>query len=109
MNRIPIRIRLTLPFAIAMAIVLAGTGAFVYVRVGDQLLGSVDANLRAQLEEVASNAREQHRSLIDRDASDGPSIAAVELPSGESLARTPPTLGPVPVSAHLRGTALFTT
>ena len=109
MNRIPVRIRLTLPFAIAMAIVLAGTGAFVYVRVGGQLLGSVDANLRAQLDEVGSNASEQHHSLSDRDASEGPTVAAVELPSGEVLARTPPTLSRVPVPARLHGTRLFTT
>ncbi len=86
MNRIPIRLRLTLPFAVAMAVVLAATGAFVYVRLGEQLLRTVDTNLRAQLVEVKANASEQH-NLIDKDATLGPTVAAVELPSGESLAR----------------------
>ena len=40
MNRIPIRVRLTLPFALAMAVVLAALGAFVYVRVSSTLLRS---------------------------------------------------------------------
>ena len=45
MNRIPIRIRLTLPFAVTMAAVLAAMGVFIYLRVGSQLLTSVDTNL----------------------------------------------------------------
>ena len=36
MSRIPIRLRLTLVFALAMAAVLAGVGLLVYLRVGDR-------------------------------------------------------------------------
>ena len=39
MTRLPIRIRLTLAFAVAMAAVIAGMGLFVYLRVGGALLG----------------------------------------------------------------------
>jgi signal transduction histidine kinase len=109
MSRIGIRIRLTLPFAVAMAIVLVATGAFVYVRVGNQLLASVDTNLRGQLAEVESNARGEHHALIDEDASEGPTVAAVELLSGAVLTRTPSTLAPLPVQSNVRGTVLFTT
>ena len=38
MSRLPIRLRLTLTFALVMVVVLAATGGFVYVRVGDALL-----------------------------------------------------------------------
>ena len=38
MSRLPIRLRLTLPFALVMAVVLAAMGFFVYVRVGGALL-----------------------------------------------------------------------
>ena len=48
MNRIPIRVRLTLPFALAMAVVLAALGAFVYVRVSSTLLRSADQTLLAK-------------------------------------------------------------
>ena len=47
MSRLPIRVRLTLPFALAMAVVLAVMGLVVYVRVGDALLASIDQSLRA--------------------------------------------------------------
>src|SRR5579871_4775159 len=101
MSRIPIRLRLTLPFAAAMAAVLAATGGFVYLRVGAQLLATVDSNLRAQLEEVRTNAGGQ-RALIDQDASLGPTVAAVELPSGGAIAREPATLAHIPI--RTRGT-----
>ena len=42
-SRLPIRIRLTLSFAVAMAVVLAAVGLFVYKRVGNELLSTVDA------------------------------------------------------------------
>jgi signal transduction histidine kinase len=107
-SRIPIRLRLMLPFAFAMAAVLAATGAFVYVRVGDQLLASLDSNLRAQLAEVRTNARDEH-SLVDPDASDGVTVAAIELPSGAPVARTPDTLRGIPVRPGLVRKTLFTT
>lgn len=109
MSRVPIRLRLTLPFAAAMAAVLAATFAFVYVRVGDQLLASVDSNLRAQLSEIRSNARHEH-TLVDPDASDGPAVAAVELPSGAPLAASPKALARLPVRIRGQGRpVLFTT
>jgi signal transduction histidine kinase len=107
MSRIPIRLRLMLPFAFAMAVVLAATGAFVYVRVDNQLLASLDSNLRAQLTEVRSNARDEH-SLVDPDAADGVTVAAIELPSGAAIARTPDTLRSIPVRPGLVRRTLFT-
>jgi signal transduction histidine kinase len=91
-----------------MAVVLVATGAFVYVRIGHQLMSTVDANLQAQLVEVKANASEQHE-LIDKDATLGPTVAAIELPSGEPLARDPATLARIPVRVTGTGAALFTT
>ena len=42
MTRLPIRVRLTLGFAAAMAVVLTAVGVFVYDRVAKELLGTVD-------------------------------------------------------------------
>lgn len=100
MNRLPIRLRLMLPFAVAMAAVLVATGVFVYVRVGAQLLSSVDTNLRGQLAEVHSNVREGHR-LIDQDVSEGPTVATVELTTGEVLAATPASLARMPLAPNV--------
>jgi signal transduction histidine kinase len=70
MSRLPIRVRLTLAFAVAMAIVLAAMGAFVYVRVGGALESSVDQTLRAQAPEIAARLR-AGRSIAERDRDDG--------------------------------------
>jgi len=48
MSRIPIRIRLTLFFAAAMAIVLAAGGLFVYMRVASDLDRAFDKDLRSR-------------------------------------------------------------
>ena len=82
MRALPIRVRLTLAFAVVMAAVLAGMGFFVYVRVGNALVGSVDQSLTAQAREAEGHAREGH-SLVDRDASDGPTLA--ELVTGDGV------------------------
>src|SRR5438132_4013001 len=76
MNRWPIRVRLTLGFAAAMAVVLAGVGAFVYQRVGNELLATVDQTLVAQSTEALSHAR------VDVDAGGGATLAQVFGRSG---------------------------
>ncbi len=99
MNRVPIRLRLTLPFALAMALVLAAMGVFLYLRVASALLASIDSNLTAQSAEIAGNAREGHQ-LVDSDASEGPVVAAVELPDGTVLVSSHQGLESLPVRAH---------
>ena len=88
-----IRLRLTLPFAVGMALVLAAVGIVIYLRVGGALLSSVDQNLTAQAAEAVSHAHEG-RTLLDRDVSDGPAIAEVELPDGTIDDSSPATLPP---------------
>jgi heavy metal sensor kinase len=104
MGRISIRLRLTLPFALAMAGVLAAMGVFIYLRVGGALLASVDTNLLAQVREAAANAQGGH-PLIDPDASEGPVVAAVERPDGHVLTSSPAGLASIP----LRGRTRYTT
>ena len=48
MSRIPIRIRLTLFFAAAMAIVLAAIGVFAYSRVASDLDRAIDRDACAR-------------------------------------------------------------
>src|SRR5205085_6306892 len=107
MTRIPIRVRLTLPFAAAVAVVLAAMGAFVYLRVGGELLSSVDTNLVAQVAEVRAHA-EAATALVDPDATDGPTVAQILTPAGGLVASQPPALGPLPhgrrwQTAHVSG------
>jgi signal transduction histidine kinase len=86
MSRLPIRLRLTLAFALVMAAVLAATGGFVYVRVGGALLSSVDQTLRSQATEAVSRTHDGH-GLVDQDASGGTTLAQ-ELTAGGAVSRT---------------------
>jgi len=72
-SRIPVRIRLTLAFAVAMAAVLAGVGLLVHHRVANELLASVDQTLRAQAADAASHG--QHERIVDADVSGGTTLA----------------------------------
>jgi signal transduction histidine kinase len=49
-SRLPVRLRLTLGFAAAMAIVLAAVGALLYVRLGDALAEQLDESLQLRAE-----------------------------------------------------------
>ena len=91
MSSLPIRVRLTLPFAFAMALVLVATGAFVYVRVGQALLTSVDQTLRAQAAEAAPRVRE-NEALVDRDAADVAPVEQLVTSDGRIVSSTPARL-----------------
>jgi two-component system, OmpR family, sensor kinase len=54
MSRIPIRLRVTLAFALAMLVVLGLTAVFVYERVQDNLNESLDEGLQARADDVAA-------------------------------------------------------
>jgi signal transduction histidine kinase len=85
-------VRLTLAFAVVMAAVLAGMGYFVYARVGNALLTSVDQALTSQSHEAAGHAREGG-SLIDPDISGGATLAELVGPDGSVTRSTPAGLG----------------
>jgi two-component system OmpR family sensor kinase len=85
---LPIRIRLTLAFAIVMAAVLAGMGFFVYVRVGNALVTSVDQALVSQAREAAGHANEG-RSLVDPDVAGGATLAELVTTTGAVTRSSP--------------------
>lgn len=77
MSRIPIRLRVTLVFAAVMAIVLAATGLFLYLRLESSLNNSIDDDLESRSQQVIRVMRvvdrglgEAARSLLDTRAED---------------------------------------
>jgi two-component system OmpR family sensor kinase len=88
MRAIPIRVRLTLAFAVVMAAVLAGMGFFVYLRVGNALLASVDQALVSQAREAAGHAHEGH-ALVDPDVGGGATLAELLTPAGAVVRSSP--------------------
>lgn len=55
--RVPIRVRLTLAFALAMSVVLALTGLFLYLRLGAALDDTIDQSLRERSAQVSAQVR----------------------------------------------------
>ena len=69
MSRLPIRARVTLVFAGAMAILLAGLGLFIYLRYESQLDEAIDQGLRSRADEIGAIVGAQGPSaLADPDA-----------------------------------------
>jgi heavy metal sensor kinase len=56
-TRLPIRVRLTLVFAVAMAVVLSLAGWFVYARVASDLDRGLDDQLRSRAQDVSALVR----------------------------------------------------
>jgi signal transduction histidine kinase len=91
--RVPIRLRLTLVFAAAMATVLAGMGLFLYLRVGAALDATIDQSLRGRADDVATLVRQPGSGLREaggnRLAEQGESVAQLLAPDGAVLDSTP--------------------
>jgi two-component system, OmpR family, sensor kinase len=66
-SRFPIRVRLTLAFAAAMTVVLAATGAFVYVRLSSSLNEAANETLAARLIDAQALARRGGTGLTVHD------------------------------------------
>jgi two-component system OmpR family sensor kinase len=72
--RLPLRLRVSLAFAVSVAAVLAGLGVFVYLRLGAELQHEVDLDLRSRAGLITAAAADRgvvtldaHGSLIDQD------------------------------------------
>src|ERR671932_564620 len=98
MSRLPIRLRVAAAFAAAMAVVLAGTGLFVYARLGNDLSSALDQDLRLRAQDLSALVRSGHGSLrreagSGRLAEPGESFAQLVGPDGRVVDATPPLGG----------------
>ena len=94
--RLPIRVRLTLAFAAAMAVVLAATGAFLYLRLGATLDHTIDQGLRSRADDLAAAVRRGDPRLGEgagRLATEQESVAQVLAADGAVIDATPSLLG----------------
>ena len=98
--RIPIRVRLTAGFAFVMAVVLAATGAFVYVRLASALDNTVNSGLRSRAQDVASLVQQSDSGLSQSSSTgiieSGESYAQVLTLNGR-VVDTTPQLGSSPL------------
>jgi heavy metal sensor kinase len=93
MNRIPLRIRLALTFAVAMAVVLAALGAFLYVRLERSLTAALDDTL--ELRAGATAAALRHSPAIDLAPAGDDGVTQVLATDGSLLASSPGGSGPL--------------
>jgi heavy metal sensor kinase len=110
---VPIRLKVTLLFAAVMAAVLAGTGTFLYLRLGADLRAATDNGLRARAEILAAAFGEgsanlgEGEQLIERDEA----FVQVLGPDGAVLDSSPFLEGRVLLSAsalsNLAGPTFF--
>ena len=93
MSRLPIKLRVTLVFAAAMAVVLGGVGLFLYLQLRDRLDESIDNGLRSRAGDAVALVGQSEEglrqsgehSLIESDES----FAQVLTRSGRILDSTP--------------------
>jgi signal transduction histidine kinase len=113
MARLPIRARVIGAFALAMTVVLAATGVFVYARVARDLGRNLDEDLRLRAQDVSVIVRARHAPLAadagGRLVERGESFVELVTPQGRVLDATPPIgrallLGPGELRRAARGT-----
>jgi signal transduction histidine kinase len=115
MSRIPIKLRVTLVFAAVMAIVLAATGLFLYLRLESDLNRSIDRDLQSRSQQLIREVRvedsglgEAARSILQRRPED---FAQVLTSSGRLFdppqATRHPALRPPKVAAARKGQITF--
>jgi two-component system OmpR family sensor kinase len=114
MRRIPLRIRVVGAFVLAMAVVFAGAGAFIYARVARDLARNLDQELRLRAQDLSTVVRDPRArldagvGLVER----GESFAELMSPRGTvvdaspSLRRTP-LLGAAELERARRGTVFL--
>ena len=92
MSRLPLRIRLAVVFALAMALVLSGVGWFVYERVASDLNTALDQQLRERAQDLSAlvrrggSLRTTSGSLVEH----GESFAELVSADGRVLGSTEP-------------------
>jgi heavy metal sensor kinase len=95
MSRVPIRLRVTLAFALVSAVVLAALGYFVYARFDSELSEQIDQSLRSHGDDVASLVAggdlARNTKLLGREEG-----FAQVLTAGGGIYATTPQLGSAP-------------
>lgn len=97
--RLPISLRLTVVFALSMAVLLTVAGGFIYFRLGAELLRSLDTALLSEADSVAAGIGQQGSTFNAPPAAGLRSFAQILGPGGQVLEATPPVTRRVVVPA----------
>lgn len=117
-DRLPIRIRVTLVFAGVMAVVLGGIGMFLYVRLGAEIDATIEQSLRSRAGDVTALIQQADSGLAESGRSplteQGENLAQIVDASGRVVDSTPwlrdrRLLSKEQLDRALRGTTSVTT
>jgi signal transduction histidine kinase len=104
-SRVPIRLRVTAAFALAMAAVLACTGLYLYLQLGSNLTASLNRDLRLRAQDLAALAGRPGTTLAQdnsgRLVERGESYVQLLTPEGRVVDATRP-LGRTPLLSRLQ-------
>jgi two-component system, OmpR family, sensor kinase len=91
LSRVPIRLRLAAAFALAMAVVLAAVGLFLYQHLGSSLDRTLNQSLRARASDVAALVKQADHGLGESPtlASGGQGFAQILDQRGRIFDQTP--------------------
>jgi two-component system OmpR family sensor kinase len=106
MSRLPIRIRLTLAFTLVMAVVLAATGLFLYLRLASGLDRTLDQGLRTRAADVAALVQQSDTGLQEGRSTQPDSGFAQVIDSRGGILDATPGIArrPLLTAAQLRET-----
>jgi two-component system OmpR family sensor kinase len=111
MKRVPIRLRVAAAFAVAMAIVLAATGVFLYARLARDLRIALDQELQLRAQDLSELVRDPQSSLSTepsvRFIEPGESFAQLLAPDGRVVDATAPLRRRSLLDAEQRRAALI--
>ena len=101
--RLPIRLRLTLVFAVLNALVLGATGLFLYLRFESDLLRNVDAGLRLRADTLLGSGGPSSFHLGSQDRAIDPDMAFVQKigPQGRVIESSEVLTGPLLTATQL--------
>jgi two-component system OmpR family sensor kinase len=113
MSRVPIRLRVTLAFALAMAVLLAALGYFIYARFESEFSEQIDQSLRTHGDDIAALVAGGDLSRNSRLLGREESFAQVLTPDGRVYATTPqlgqrPQLTPAETARAAQGSFIET-
>jgi signal transduction histidine kinase len=110
LNRLSLRVRLTVAFAGAAAVLLAGVGTVVLLRVQSGLDAELDHALRLRAGELSESAGDLPRARVIIDAAGQPAqvlSADGRVLASQRVTSVDPLIGPVHLAAARRGEVRF--
>ena len=89
---LPLRVRLTLASVLALAVILAALGVFLFARLNAELISAVDLGLRSRADAIAAGLGQPGQTLADAPDTGEVTVAQILSPSASVVETSGPTV-----------------